>query len=97
MLEAPGPPFSHMARGAWRGSLRDSKNQKKLGGLFVSVGGRGRGKGETKRVDRVVLDFAAAVREEAGWEVDVARVGLYAGCGFAYAGLFVVLALCMQL
>jgi hypothetical protein len=65
--------------------------------LLLSVVGGGSGKGEggnweTKRVDRVVLDFAAAVREEAGREVDVARVGLYAGCGLAYAGLVVVLA-----
>ena len=30
MLLDPGPPFSHIARGALAGSLRDSKNQKKV-------------------------------------------------------------------
>jgi hypothetical protein len=30
MDEPPGPPFSHMARGALAGSLRASKNQKNL-------------------------------------------------------------------
>lgn len=28
--DAPGPPFSQMARGAWSGSFRDSKNQKNV-------------------------------------------------------------------
>jgi hypothetical protein len=26
----PGPPLSQIARGAWRGSFRDSKNQKNV-------------------------------------------------------------------
>jgi hypothetical protein len=30
MDEPPGPPLSQMASGALAGSLRDSKNQKKL-------------------------------------------------------------------
>jgi len=28
--EAPGPPFIHIDRGAFAGSLRDSKNQKNV-------------------------------------------------------------------
>jgi hypothetical protein len=28
--DAPGPPLSQIAKGAWRGSLRDSKNQKNV-------------------------------------------------------------------
>jgi hypothetical protein len=28
--EEPGPPFSHIDRGAFAGSLRDSKNQKNV-------------------------------------------------------------------
>jgi hypothetical protein len=28
--EAPGPPLSHIAKGALQGSFRDSKNQKNM-------------------------------------------------------------------
>lgn len=87
-LEPPGPPFSQMARGALRGSLRASKNQKKL--RFVSITAEQHQNAlQDSRVDGVVLDISAAV-QESSWKVDVARVRLDVRGRLADAGLFTI-------
>lgn len=81
MDEPPGPPFSQMASGALAGSLRDSKNQKKLR-LDVNDGYR-QSIFDRLRVDRVVLWLAIDVIKETRRQPDVARVRLDTWSRFA--------------
>ena len=83
---APGPPFNQIARGAFSGAFRASKNQKNLHWLskhslfyfLATISRRG------LRVDRVVLSFLV---QEAWRKVNVARIGLDPRRGLTYTRL----------